>query len=231
MKFLLTLAVIIVFPLSTEAAGFNRTSVTKPTTLRKEQRDTFTNPIGESARREQEKNKKAAEEKRKDVTFTHRATGISVTYPYDWKTSNFAKNKGFAAYHGLMSMSVVVEPALNKKDMTLEEVEKWFLNKATLADSNRLIDWYIPSFHILSTDDTTLFGKPAKKFSYTGETNSVKMSHILYITSFDQKIYRVRFTEFPEHIESARQTLEALLASLTIKPVKTEVAPKGKTRR
>lgn len=208
-----------------------RTSVTKPQTLRKEQRDTFENPIGTHALQERAKEKKKSEEQAKDVSFTHRATGISVKHPYNWEAYNLAKNKGFSVSYGDMVLAVSAEPIPSKKDMSLEEVEKWFMNKSTLSDSNRLIDWYLPSFNLIATEDATLFGKPAKKFTYTGEVHSVKMGFVQYLTSFDQKLYRVRFSTLPEKLESSMPTLEKLFATLKVKQPQTEVAPKKKTRR
>lgn len=235
MKHLLLVALLVLLPLSADAVGSSTTVIKKPQTLRKAERDVFVNKTGKSAKAEEEKQQKESEKKTKDVSYTHGPTGISVKHPPKWETYNLAKNAGFSVYPDEYTldrvMHVIVDPVPQKKDMSLEELEKWFMNKSTLSTDNLSVDWYIPSFTFISSEDATLFGKPAKKIMYSGEFASEKFQSVQYLTSFDKKIYRVRFSVVPSKFDAALPVFDKMFATLKLKPVKTEVAPKGKTRR
>lgn len=189
--------------------------------------------------------KKGFNARKKDVkvtqkTYKHRSTGIGFSHPSDWKVEEEGEWFGMMpVYDGVSEktkrtsmISAWTEAAANKKDMTVEDIEKFFTNKTTLASENLLVDWYVPSFKLLSSEDATLFGKPAKKFTYTGEIASVKQTFVRYLTSFDQKLFTVSYRSAPETFETDLPVFEKFLKSLSLKkPAEKAVKSKGRTRK
>lgn len=213
--------------------------VKKPNAIRKIQRETGDiNKKGKIQLEQIEKTKKEAGKKIKDVSYLHRSTGIKLKHPYNWEVDELAKDEGFSlspSNPGILGaaeiMQVSVQPVPNKKDMSIGELDKWFINKSTLSTNALLIDWYIPSFNLISSEDATLYGKPARKFIYTGESQSVKYKTVRYLASFDKKIYSVSFLTAPENFDAYLPDFEDIFETLTYEQVKKSTSPKGRTRK
>lgn len=229
----LILALLVLLPATSEAA-FSRAGIKKPVRGRYQ------------SVADQEADRRNAV-RRKDpvismVSYTNRGLRIALQHPSDWKSREVRGSaKGFTLVpiddgRTLKSkrpsmISVVAEMLPRKQTMTLEEVEAYVLTHATLSNSSRLSDWYIPSFQLLESGDTTVLGHPGRRYVYTGEQASVKYKAVEYVASFDGKLYTIRFRADPADFEADLAIFEKTLASLTSTKPAVKKAPARRTRR
>jgi hypothetical protein len=240
MQTLLSIILLLLFvPFAADAStvAINKTDIKKPV-IRK---NMDPNPLSTQKKKQADQKFwddiiKQMTEERPYVSYKHQATGIKVKHPDNWKEHEFPKNRGFSIaedWEKIRSfIQVTVDPIANKKDKSLQEIDIWFMNKATLSPENLLIDWYMPSFNLISSEDSNLFGKPARKYVYTAEVESNKLQFMLYIASIGQKLYAVRYAAQPNAFDSDMRTFEHVFSTLKLTPVEATVKKlQGRTRR
>ncbi len=188
-------------PLAADAAYFKLPSVTKPT--RNQYQITSKQLVKKSRSSSLSVTQKP---------YTSINNPFIFSYPSDWETYDLVKNRGVTISpkdDGVTlksqrpsQVAFTVDTGAKKKEYSVTELDQYFMNKATLAGESKLIDWYIPSFKLISSDDDTLFEKPAKRYVYEAEIESKKFKVLTFFSVFDGKFYRVSFRAEPENYDA-----------------------------
>ncbi len=215
----------IILPLAANAATIDRSTVVKPT------RGVYQQSTNTPLKYKSPKDSLPAVTQK---PYTSINNPYKFSYPSNWKTYDFVKNRGVSVFPIDDKMSVSgkrlsviklgIIPIADKKDYSLEEIETYFLTHATLSTETKLADWYIPSFGFISSEDSTLLGHTAKKYMYTGEWQSKKYKAIEYITSFNKNLYVVTYQVEPTYFDTDLPVFESLFKTIKLKSAKATSA-------
>ncbi len=157
-------------------------------------------------------------------TRTHKSLGISMAYTSDWKLDEGkfgfyltppedARTKKIRK----TTIDITSAPIAKKKDYSLTELNTFFINNSTLMTGSNAGDWFIPSFNLVSSGSTTLYGKPALTYTFTGDGKGDKFKTTLVLASFDKTLWSVNFSALPAEFDADKPVFDAVLKSLSLK--------------
>lgn len=186
-------------PFAADAAYFKLPSITKPT--RRQYQLTSKQPL----------RKRSSSSAITQKPYNSINNPFIFSYPSDWETDDLVKNRGVTIApeddgmtlksQRLSQVAFTVDTGARTKDYTHAELNTYFMNKATLKGQSSLVDWYIPSFKLISAQEDTLFERPAMRYTYEGDIESKKFKVTTFISVFDGKFYRVSVRAEPEYFE------------------------------
>jgi|GEM_PF-6492500 len=136
-------------------------------------------------------------------TETYKVGPLSLKYPINWnpmqiKVGSYIgfsinKNADLTDLPRDSFMYIAIDPR-QIPDMTTEQLDAYFIRGMTInATSSVAVDWYVPSFQLQSSEDTTLFGKPARRYKFTGEQSSVMKQGEEVVVSIGSNVYHVTY--------------------------------------
>lgn len=186
-------------PFAADAAYFKLPSVTKPS--RRQYQITSKQPL----------RRRSSSSTITQKPYTSINNPFIFSYPGDWETDDLVKNRGVIITpeddgmtlksQRLSQVSFTVDTGAQKKEYTHAELDQYFMNKATLKGESSLIDWYIPSFKLIASQEDTLFEKPAMRYTYEADIESKKFKVTTFISVFDGKFYRVSVRAEPQYFD------------------------------
>lgn len=215
----LVLVTSIVVPTVTHAAF--RKGVTKPSRGNYES-------IGdeEATRRNQFSSKPAQSVKNK--TFKNIGSPFTFSHPDTWKADTMKSAvflspivSGYTpAANEDSRISLGVDRVPSKKNYSAKELDAYFTARTTMSSAVQDVDWYVPSFNLVSSGSVLLAGKPAREYVYTGESRSIKYQYRLILASFDQQLYSVFYKARPGTFEKDQPVFDGVVKSLKIQQKK-----------
>lgn len=160
----------------------------------------------------------------KNVSFTDLENPLRFTYPDTWKATANKTSVGIAPIFDGYSfktkhdsfIGLSIEPTPNKKDYTIKQLNGYFQSHSILSNENLLIDWYIPSFNLVSSGSTMLMGHEARQFTYTGERASITYQYTVIFSSFKGNLYTAYYTSKPETFDENLPVFESVLKALKV---------------
>jgi hypothetical protein len=165
----------------------------------------------------------------RNKTFKGIDTPYEFSYPDNWQVDTLKSAvflspivSGYApSMSDASSIALGVDRVPNKKDYSQRELDAYFTTRTTMASTVQEMDWYIPSFNLISSGSVMLAGKLAREYVYTGESRSVKYQYRLILASFDQQLFTVFYKARPEVFEKDQAVFNGVLKTLKIQQKKT----------
>lgn len=160
----------------------------------------------------------------KNTSFTDLENPLRFTYPNTWKATASKTSVGIAPIFDGYSfktkhdsfIGISFKQTPDKKDYTIKQINGYFQSRTTMSNENLLIDWYTPSFNLISSGSTVLMGHDARRFTYTGERMSIKYQYTVIFSSFNGKLYTAYFTSAPETFDLDLPIFESVLKTLKV---------------
>lgn len=161
---------------------------------------------------------------------------FQFSYPDTWKVDDLSEKKIKGVVLSFISdgmslktmrnnrITLTVEPIAQRKDYSIDEINAFFMNRAERSNEVRLSDWYIPGFELSSAEDTTLFGRPARKFVYKASFASEPYTVIHYVASFNASLYKVQYTGPTDQFSVDESVFDMVFPTLKLKSVQGSVA-------
>lgn len=156
-------------------------------------------------------------------TYTSTALGITVTHPSDWEaeegrnsfwlnpTSDLAK-----AGRRNTEILVMAYDIPGDRDYSIKELNRRYRNNVALNAGGLSYSWFMRSFRFIESGDAKLLGHPARRFQYQGTVGSDTYRVMQIVTSFDGKLFDVRYRSDPSIYVKESETFEAIFKSLKI---------------
>jgi hypothetical protein len=164
----------------------------------------------------------------RNKTFKGIDTPYTFSYPDNWEVDTLKSAvflspvvSGYVpSVSDASSIALGVDRVPNKKDYSQRELDAYFTTRTTMALTVQEMDWYVPSFNLISSGSVMLAGKPAREYVYTGESRSVKYQYRLILASFDQQLFTVFYKARPEVFEKDQAVFNEVLKTLKIQQKK-----------
>ncbi len=229
---LFALALIISITVPVVAHAASRKGITKPS------RGNYESVADEEATRRNQFSSKPAQLV-KNKTFKNIGSPFTFTHPDSWKPDTFKStvilepvvDKNSIAANEGSAIVLKVEKIPSKKNYTTRELDGYFMSHVTMAATVQEMDWYVPSFNLISSGSVMFAGNPAREYVYTGENRSIKYQYRLILSSFDQQLYLVFYRARPGVFEKDQPVFDGMLKTLKIQQKKaaSSAASSGKS--
>lgn len=147
---------------------------------------------------------------------------IRFSYPSNWDILDsmtflalWPHDNGMSAKTDNSAIRIDAESLRTAADYTDVQLDNYFKSFVTIANqSSPLIDYYVPSFHLINESGATLLGHHARMYTYTGDVRSVHQKMTLVLATMNQKLYEVYYHSSPETFDKGRPVFDAVLKSL-----------------
>ncbi len=101
-----------------------------------------------------------------------------------------------------------------KRDYSLKELNRRYRNNVALNASGLSYSWFMRSFRTIESGDAKLLGHPARRFQYQGYIGADTYRVMQVVTSFDKKLFDVRYRSDPSIYVKDSPIFEAIFKSL-----------------
>lgn len=157
-------------------------------------------------------------------TYVSEELGLSLEHPSDWEvkegdnafwlvpTTDLAR-----AGRRNTEILVMVYEIPQKRDYSIKELNRRYRNNVALNASGLSYSWFMRSFRSIESGDAKLLGHPARRFQYQGYIGADTYRVMQVVTSFDHKLFDVRYRSDPSIYVKDSPIFEAVFKSL--KPV------------
>lgn len=157
------------------------------------------------------------------VEYANADTGISLTHPDDWEVTEgrsafWLKPNWDLAQAGVRDSEilVMVYDIPYERDYSIKELNRRYRNNVALNASGLSYSWFMRSFRTIESGDAKLLGHPARRFQYQGYVGGDQYRVMQIVTSFDHKLYDIRYRSHPSTYVKDSEIFTEIFKSLKL---------------